>query len=121
MSDAIATASPARLLTMLYDRLHRDVTQAGEDLAAGSDESAEAALRHAQEIVIELSASLNLTVWPDGLSLAHLYQFLLGELISANIHKDPERVASCLQIIEPLRATWHEVAMAATVATVAEA
>ncbi len=110
LTDTIATASPARLLTMLYDRLLRDVSEAEDALAAGAPERADIALRHAQEIVIELVTSLDLSAWPAGESLAHVYRFLLSELIGANVHKDSGRVTGCLRLIQPLRETWHEAA-----------
>ncbi|HEV7861809.1 MAG TPA: flagellar export chaperone FliS, partial [Acidimicrobiia bacterium] len=79
VGDSVATASPARLVTMLYDRLVRDLV-AGEAALDHSDlEGANAALVHAQEIVWELAAGLDATKWSGGPALAGLYQFMVTE------------------------------------------
>jgi flagellar secretion chaperone FliS len=113
VQDAIATASPARLLTMLYDRLVRDI--AGAELAITSGDNAEAngLLLHAQDIVVELQSSLDVTIWEGGRGLQELYRYLYSELIKANIHKDKTKVGVCLRIVEPLRDAWHEAALLA--------
>src|SRR5688500_3394983 len=95
MEDAVATASPAKLVTMLYDRLVRDLMTAegaivARDLALASDN-----LTHAQDIVMELRSSLKPELWDGGPALAALYVFLHTELIDANVKKDAAKVASC--------------------------
>lgn len=112
-ADSVATASPARLLTMLYDRLVRDLTLAEAAIAAGDREAAHNELVHAQEIVQELHASLDVDAWDGGPGLAQLYTFVLAELVAANVAKDAGRVAGCRQIIEPLRDAWHQAAQEA--------
>ena len=113
LQDAVATASPARLLTMLYDRLTRDLT--GAELAIMDGEFAQASnhLVHAQEIVLELRSSLNVTVWKGGAGLSELYGYLYAELVHANVKKDHRRVAECRRLVEPLRDAWHEAALLA--------
>ncbi len=55
MSQMVSTASPARLLVMLLERLARDVEQAAEAQEAGEHLAARPHLLiHAQEIVLEL-------------------------------------------------------------------
>lgn len=113
-SDAVSTASPARLLTMLYDRLVRDLTMARQALAAADVAGVHEQLVHGQQIVIELRASLQVDAWEGGPGLAALYDFLLQELVSANVEKSDSRIADCQQIVEPLREAWHLAAGAAT-------
>ena len=113
VQDAIATATPARLLTMLYDRLVRDIAGAELAIASGEHSEANSLLLHAQDIVVELQASLDVTVWEGGKGLQELYRYLYSELIKANIHKDRSKVAVCLRIVEPLREAWHEAAILA--------
>ncbi|HVW35010.1 MAG TPA: flagellar export chaperone FliS, partial [Acidimicrobiia bacterium] len=88
VGDSVSTASPARLVTMLYDRLVRDL--AGAEVALGGRDlaAANAALVHAQEIVWELAAGLDATKWSGGPALAALYQFMISELLAANVKKD---------------------------------
>lgn len=108
---SVATASPARLLTMLYDRLVRDLGEAELALGAGDATTGTDRLRHAQEIVMELQSGLDPTKWSGGPALAQLYAFLLRELIGANIAHDGARVARCRALVEPLRDAWHQAAV----------
>lgn len=109
-ADSVGTASPARLLTMLYDRLVRDLDVAGAAIVARDLETAHNGLVHAQAIIEELRASLDLQAWDGAAGLAALYDFLLGELVTANVTKDPVRVAACAELVTPLRDAWHEAA-----------
>lgn len=112
--DAIATASPARLVTMLYDRLVRDLHMAEAALAESNVAEASAQLMHAQDIVTELRSSLDVTAWAGARDLSRIYGFLLTELISANVRKDVAKVVSCRGLVEPLRDAWHQAASLAT-------
>lgn len=109
-SNTVDTASPVRLLTMLYDRLVRDLHVAGAAIVARDVATAHNELVHAQAIVEELASSLDVDAWDGGPGLAALYQFLLSELVAANVAKDAARVAACLGLVEPLRDAWHEAA-----------
>ena len=113
LQDSINTASPGKLLLMLYDRLVLDLMQGEEALRAGNREQAHEKLTHAQEIVIELHTSLDVEAWSGAPGLANLYGYLLTELIGANIAKDADRVAPCRALVEPLRDAWREAAAAA--------
>ncbi|MGV8846777.1 flagellar export chaperone FliS [Tessaracoccus sp.] len=110
MGDAVATASPVRLLTMLYDRLTLDLERAQFALGAGDRAVANEQLRHAQEIVIELRAGLNVDLWAGGPGLAALYGWILKELMTANTTGDQVKVGQCVDLVEPLRQAWHEAA-----------
>ena len=113
LQDSINTASPAKLLLMLYDRLVLDLMQGEEALRDGDREDANERITHAQEIVLELRISLDVEAWSGAPGLANLYGFLLTELIGANIARDADRVASCRALVEPLRDAWREAAAAA--------
>jgi flagellar protein FliS len=114
LQDSINTASPAKLVVMLYDRLVRDLYQGEEALRADDREVAHEMITHAQEIVMELLTTLNVEAWDGAPGLANLYGFVLTELIGANIKRDPDRVASCRTLLEPLRDAWREAASAGT-------
>ncbi len=63
--EAILSASPARLLTMLYDRLLLDLNRAEAAQQSGDWAVASENLVHAQDIIAELVSSLNMEIW-DG-------------------------------------------------------
>jgi flagellar protein FliS len=114
MGDTVTTASPQRLLVMLYDRLALDLERAQTALAAGDRAEAGEQLQHAQEIVLELLSSLQVDVWEGGPRLAALYNWLITEMITANVKGDSNRVASCRQVVEPLRDAWRQAAATLT-------
>jgi flagellar secretion chaperone FliS len=114
LQDSVNTASPGRLLVMLYDRLVMDLIQGEEALRDNNRELSAERLTHAQEIVIELRTTLNVDAWSGAPGLASLYGFLITELIQANIKRDADKVRACRMILEPLRDAWREaVALAA--------
>lgn len=116
VDDAIATASPARLLCLLYDRLLVDLRLGRAALDEGDRADAARLLGHAQEIVLELRASLDTSAWDGGPALASLYTWLLGELGGAIAAGDPTRVDGCESVVAPLRETWHEAAASVSLA-----
>ncbi|GAB79461.1 flagellar protein FliS [Austwickia chelonae] len=108
--DTVSTASPAKLLVMLYDRLSKDLLNAEQAVVAGDIPGAHAAIVHAQEIITELAVTLDVSAWEGGEKLLAVYEFCLQELFQANVHKDAARVHSVREIIEPLRDSWKQAA-----------
>jgi flagellar protein FliS len=102
------TASPQRLLTMLYDRLVADLTVGEAAMRTGNHEVVGQRLTHAQEILLELWASLNVEIWPEGAPLRSLYLWMVSELMSSRVPIQPDRVAACRALVEPLRDAWKQ-------------
>lgn len=111
IGDSVSTSSPGRLLVMLYERLVLDLAQAEAALRDGDREAGNRHLMHAQDIILELRASLDLTAWDGAARLASIYTFLLAELIAANVGADPARVAGCRVLVEPLLDAWRQAAL----------
>ena len=111
LNDSVATASPARLLIMLYERLVLDLTQAESALRTGDRAAAGPRLLHAQDIIAELHGSLRLDAWDGAANLADIYGFLLNELVAANVNADADRVAGCRSLVEPLLDAWRQAAV----------
>jgi flagellar protein FliS len=113
--DAVQTASPVRLVTMLYDRLARDLDDAELSISVSDHQGSHDALRHAQDIVAELSFSLNVDLWEGGVGLQRLYTWLLEQLVTANLTKDASLLPAAREMVESLREAWHEAANAQAV------
>ena len=111
--DAVISATPERLVTMLYDRLLLDIERGESAQRAGDWTEANTQLQHAQAIVAELTSSLS-NDWTGSTGLRALYTFLTQTLIGANIGRDPERTRSCHELVVPLREAWHAAAAAVT-------
>ena len=112
LADAVATATPARRIVLLYDRLWLDIqrAQAAADSAAVADSAEFAArdhLQHAQQIVAELLGSLDVTAWSGAADLASLYSYLLRELIAEVLEPRPGRLAAITKISD-LRDSWQQ-------------
>jgi flagellar protein FliS len=102
------TASPQRLLTMLYDRLILDLTIAEAGMRTADYETTGRRLQHAQEILLELWASLDEKLWPEGAPLRAVYLWLVRELMACRMPPQPERLAACRELLEPLRDAWKQ-------------
>ncbi|WP_314428132.1 flagellar export chaperone FliS [uncultured Microbacterium sp.] len=111
LEQQVASASPERLLVLLYDRLLVDVDRAGVSQDAGDWIAAGTHLTHAQAIVAELSGSLT-DVWDGADDLRSVYTYLTGRLIAANIERDRAITAECRDIVAPLREAWRSAAEA---------
>ena len=110
LGDSVATSSPQQVLVMLYDRLALDLERAQKAAAAGEREAASEQLQHAQAIVLELLSSLQVDAWEGGPRLASLYNWLITELVQANVKLDTNRISACRQVVEPLRDAWRQAA-----------
>jgi len=110
--EAVLSASPARLLTMLYDRLLVDLNRAQAAQREGNWPLASENLVHAQAIIAELSSSLDDGVWDGASGLRGIYTFATGHLVQANIQRDATLTGQVIELLEPLRQAWHEAAAA---------
>lgn len=106
--EAILAASPARLVTLLYDRLVLDLSRAAAAQESSDWLAASKLLLHAQAIIAELSASLDVRVWNGGERLQALYTYTSQALVLANINRDIGRTREALDLIVPLRDAWLE-------------
>lgn len=111
--NAVATASPARLLVMLVERLVLDVERGLAAQQAGQWQDAHRHLLHAQDIVLELESSLDVDKMPAGRELASLYEYLRNRLVLANVKRHPGATGQALVIARQLSAMWREAALAA--------
>jgi flagellar protein FliS len=110
VQDAVLSATPAGLLTMLYDRLLLDLARAGAAQEAGDWAVASENLLHAQDIVGELMSSLRTDIWDGAAGLMSLYTYVRQTLVEANTTRNRVKTAECAEILEPLRQAWHEAA-----------
>ena len=117
VGQMVNTASPARLLVLLYDRLLLDVRRAIEAQSVADHNAAGQHLIHAQEIVLELNSSLRHDVWDGAHRLAAIYAWLHTELVRANVQRSQTLTEGCLEVLEPLAEAWREAAAAAQVAS----
>lgn len=110
LRDQVLNATPARLLTMLYDRLLLDLNRAAGFQESGNWPAASEQLKHAQDIITELSGSLNADVWDGASGLFATYNYVGNALMNANINRNVALTREAISLLEPLRQAWHEAA-----------
>ena len=112
LADSILSAPPARLLTMLYDRLLLDLGRAETAQQTANWPVASENLLHGQAIIAELISSLKTDAWDGADGLLGLYNYAFTALVNANIQRDPALTREAIELLEPLRQAWHEAAAA---------
>ncbi len=103
----VLTASPEELHLMLYDGAIRFAEEGKTALTEGNFEKAHNALVRAQNIVLEMSSSLNHSVDPDLCSkMSSLYNFIYRRFIEANLKREISCIDDALKILNYQRETW---------------
>ena len=98
------TSSPGELVVMLYDALATDLQRAEAGLQTRErHEEAHVALVRAQEIVLELIASLNAEAGELAHQLDDVYQYVYGRLVDANVKKEADAVREAARLVAPIR------------------
>lgn len=108
--EAILSASPARLLVMLYDRLLLDLARAESAQVLESWDVARENLLHAQEIIGELSGSLDVGAWDGAESMLGIYNYASTAMMNASMYRNIALTRECILLLEPLRQSWHDAA-----------
>lgn len=108
---SINTASPAKLLLMLYDGAIKFLHQAEKAITENNISEANTYLIKVQDIIIELMSSLDMDKGGEvAQNLYKLYEFYLDETRKSNIKKDLTHLHHVLEFFELFRGTWAEAA-----------
>ena len=113
LAEKVATASPAELTGMLFDKVVVTVRRGKAHLQAGEWDAARGRLLLAQRIVLELRTSLDPSSSADAAAIAgnleRLYAWCYKRLVDANVGRDPHAADDALEVLEPLRETWRQI------------
>lgn len=108
-SQAVLTADPARLVSMLYERVLVALARSEHAQVDGDAETLHTELVRAQDIIAELHGSLDHDSGdPIARHLASLYEFCLDILVRANMTKDLSSLDAVRKTIGGLRESWDE-------------
>ncbi|HZO91644.1 MAG TPA: flagellar export chaperone FliS [Chthonomonadaceae bacterium] len=106
----VETASPTRLIVLLYDGAIRFCSLGREAMLARDLEAQSTNLIKAQRILGELMSSLDSKVGGEvAQNLFQLYRYMLEQLVQANLYDQTEPVDEVLAMLRELRDTWQEV------------
>ncbi len=111
--NAIMTASPGKLILMLFDGALRFVHQAKEgfkiEVQARRIEAINNNVMRAQSIIAELQASLNMDIEGDfSMTMYRLYDYMYRLLQDANYKKEVQFLSEVEKILLELRNAWEE-------------
>ena len=104
------TASPHRLIAMLYDGALRFMNQSIANVQAQDIAATNLSLSRAQDIINELIACLNFEQGNEiAINLNNLYRYINDLLIRANIQKNVEPIQEAIEIVKDIRDAWQTI------------
>jgi flagellar protein FliS len=105
----VTTATPERLLIMLYDGAIRFVSLAREGIEVGDRVKKLESISRALAIITYLSDTLDHNAgWEQSQELDALYAYMAGALTRANVGNQTEPLKVVLSLLAGLRETWIE-------------
>ena len=107
--SSVLTASPERLVVMLYDGARRFLAQAA--LAMREERTAEAneRLRRGELIIDELLCTLDMEKGAEVAKTLHgLYVFFLAQLTEARQQRDADKIVWVADQLGELRTSWAQ-------------
>ena len=114
-TQQVMTASPAKLVAMLYEKAILSLKEAVRAIEAGDVEARFNANQRAGEIVTHLWTTLDRDRGGEiANNLGRLYGFMLGRLTYVDVRNDPEPAREVIALLEPLRNSWDALARGAT-------
>jgi len=106
--NQVTTASPERLVLLLYEGAIRSLKRGGGAIQRGDIQETSDNLCRAQEIIAYLLGALDREV---GGSLADnltaLYNYVLRLVARANVEKDPGPLQEAIALLSELRSGWQ--------------
>jgi flagellar protein FliS len=106
--ERVATASPAELVGLLYDKAVLSLKRAQHFLATGDTEKAYGRIVNASDIVLELHCTLNPAAGEMTTRLEALYAWVTQRLLIAGSRRDATAVQDALDVLVPLQSAWRE-------------
>lgn len=105
----IETASPVKLIVMLYAGAIKFSHLAIEAIEQNNIEQANTNIIKVQNIVSELLSSLNFDAGNLANDLSGLYIYIHRLLIEANIQKNIEPIKECIILLNDLKEGWDDI------------
>jgi flagellar secretion chaperone FliS len=108
--QSILTATPGKLVVMLYDGAVRFLKQAAAAMRDERRAQADERLRRADAIIEELQLTLDLEAGEIASNLQGIYVFSRRHLNEARVERDPEKVEQVAGLLSELRGSWAQIA-----------
>jgi len=106
----VRTATPQRLQLMLIEAALRSAERGRQQWQEKQDDWALGSIIHAQTVMGELLAAIDLTTAGDlGQRVSTLYEFILRSLVEAGHRHNEKSLADAIRLLELERETWRQV------------
>jgi flagellar protein FliS len=107
--NQVLSASPEQILLMLYDGAIRFTRQAITGMENNDLGQTYRGIKNSMAIISEFASSLDHKIGGTiADNLASLYDYMIRELLLANLNKDKEKLMGVEKLLVDLRATWGE-------------
>ncbi|MBN2322352.1 MAG: flagellar export chaperone FliS [Spirochaetes bacterium] len=116
----IKTASQGKLVVILYDGLLRFLDLALENLPKKKYDLVNNNIIRAQDILSELSMSLNMEAGDISQRLLSIYSFLNMKLIEGNVQKSEDQIRFVRRMVSELRESWNKIAKKSSITPIEE-
>jgi flagellar secretion chaperone FliS len=108
--SAVMTATPERLVVMLYDGARRFLFQAAVAMREGNIEVSNNRLQRAEAIIDELNNTLDMSVGDISTRLRALYLFSKRHLMQARLKRSPEMIDEVSGLLDTVGDAWRQIA-----------
>jgi flagellar secretion chaperone FliS len=106
----VLTATPGRLVVLLYDGANRFLRRAAAAMRAADVATSNAQLQRAEAILNELLVTLDMERGGEiAASLRDLYLFCGRELNDARLERDADRIDTVVELLAELREAWAQI------------
>ena len=108
--SAVLTATPERLVVMLYDGAHRFLFQAAVAMREGNIEVVNNRLQRAEAIIDELNTTLDMSAGEVAERLRAIYLFCRRHLLQARLKRSAEMIDDVDRLLDTVGDAWRQIA-----------
>lgn len=112
--SAVMTATPERLVVMLYDGAIRFLNQSAAAMRSGLRQESRNRMRRAEAIIDELNLTLDMEQGEISTRLRSIYLFCKRQLAEATIEQSDAKIATVIELLDELRESWEQLATSAS-------
>jgi flagellar protein FliS len=105
----VSTASSEQILILLYEGAILFSNQAMQAIKERNRVLKAEKITKVVHIISELNGSLDLEIGGEiAANLENIYNFMILELLAANVHDDKKRIAGVVEMLSELKDAWQE-------------
>ncbi len=109
LTQQIMSASPAKLVAMLYDKAITSLQEAVAAIELGDVQARHDANRKAIDVIAHLWGTLDLDQGGEiAANLGRIYDYMIRRLADVDFKQDPEAAREVIALLDPLRKSWYE-------------